>query len=115
MSGTAMLSRSTSSNKARKGVSVQTLSQASRDEDESESSDLEFNLDAGLDKDETELELEKLIFGDSASFREGLKEFNLNKHEHGVEQEAEDERTGLEGLDDADVSKCLRITSVPFD
>ena len=65
------------------------------------------------EKDKNEVELEKLLFGDRRSFRD-----ELNKYEHGVSAqragiseeiqrdgpEALSEQ-GLEGLNDADVSK----------
>jgi U3 small nucleolar RNA-associated protein 18 len=52
--------------------------------------------------DEDEKELERLLFGDSAGFREGLR--NLDDDEDEEESGAEDEATGLEGVDDAAVS-----------
>ena len=67
-------------------------------EEPGEDSDVEFVLDGEIEKDESEEELERIVFGDSAGFRSGLKEFALAK------QEEEDvDRSGLEGLDDADV------------
>ena len=68
-----------------------------------EESDVEFQLDGELEADETEQELEKLVFGDSAGFRQGLRGFALDEEE----QEEEDgaRQTGLEGLEDADVGQ----------
>ena len=72
------------------------------EEDANSESDVEFNLDGDLEKDDTEEELEQLVFGDSVGFRERLKSFR-------DEDEAEDQdATGLEGLDDADVGQALR-------
>ena len=59
--------------------------------------------DEELEKDETEVELERLIFGDSAGFKDGLKDVALVDGE-----DDEDTRAGgLEGLDDADVGQAL--------
>jgi hypothetical protein len=54
---------------------------------------------------EDELELERLVFGDSAGFRENLKGFTGDKARRGevADDSLEDGVTGLEGLDDADV------------
>jgi hypothetical protein len=79
------------------------LEQAMDDE-----SDAEIIVDGELDKDETEEELERLVFGDSAAFREGLKDFTLEEyHEHEDEGEHDGDATtsGLEGLDDAQVGR----------
>ena len=76
---------------------------------EAESSD-----DAGNQgKDETELELERLIFGDDAGFREGLKLHRLGTPEtvqedhhktgEGVGGGSSREDEDLEALEDADV------------
>lgn len=74
-----------------------------RSEDEAEDeSDVEFELDAEPEKDEKEEELERLVFGDSAGFRAGLKSLAR------IELEQEDDAnidTGLEGLEDADVGQ----------
>jgi hypothetical protein len=65
-------------------------------------SDVEFVTNGDLEKDEAEEELERLVFGDSEGFREGLKDFKLND-EDDEEGEDGDAQGGLEGLDDADV------------
>ena len=65
-------------------------------------SDVEFVTEGDLEKDEAEEELERLVFGDSEGFREGLKDFKLND-EDAEEGEDSDAQGGLEGLDDADV------------
>jgi U3 small nucleolar RNA-associated protein 18 len=65
-------------------------------------SDVEFVTDGDREKDEAEEELERLVFGDSEGFREGLKDFKLND-EDAEEGEDGDAQGGLEGLDDADV------------
>jgi hypothetical protein len=65
-------------------------------------SDVEFVTDGDMEKDEAEEELERLVFGDSEGFREGLKDFKLND-EDAEEGEDGDAQGGLEGLDDADV------------
>ena len=67
-----------------------------------------------MEKDETELELEKLVFGDDAGFREGLKQYRNGITDSfdsasdkdivaGSATEAEEE--DLDAVDDADVSK----------
>ena len=70
------------------------------DEVDDEESDVEFELDGEPENDDTEDELERLVFGDSAGFREGLKDVESGE-EVGDERDAE--TTGLEGFDDADV------------
>jgi len=65
-------------------------------------SDVEFVTNGDMEKDEAEEELERLVFGDSEGFREGLKDFRLNDEED-EEGEDSDAQGGLEGLDDADV------------
>jgi len=69
-------------------------------------SDVEFVTNGDLEKDGAEEELERLVFGDSEGFREGLKGFKLNDEEDN-EGEDSDAQGGLEGLDDADV--CVII------
>jgi U3 small nucleolar RNA-associated protein 18 len=73
-------------------------------------SDVEFVTNGDLEKDEAEEELERLVFGDSEGFREGLKDFKLND-EDVEEDEGSDAQGGLEGLDDADV--CVTMESQP--
>jgi hypothetical protein len=61
------------------------------------------------DKDSTEEELERLVFGDSSAFRDGLRSFSqadvLGKGKELVlvEQDLKEGQTGLEQIDDADV------------
>lgn len=57
------------------------------------------------DKDDAEIELERLVFGDSAGFREGLKGSALALREEGEDDE---QTAGLDGLDDADVGEALK-------
>ena len=77
---------------------LQALNEQDEDMDiESEEDDEE------LEKDETEVELERLIFGDSAGFRDGLEDVALVDEE----DEEDTEVGGLEGLDDADVGQAL--------
>jgi U3 small nucleolar RNA-associated protein 18 len=73
-------------------VVLQNLDDESQDE-----SDVEIKVDGEIEKDETEEELERLVFGDSAGFKAGLRDFD---NEDDVEEEDD---TGLEGLDDAAV------------
>jgi len=59
------------------------------------------------EKDDVETELERLVFGDSAGFRQGMQDFSLARI---GEQDLEDEddeapADGLEGIADSDV--CL--------
>lgn len=86
-------------------------------EEEDEDSDIEVNLGGELERDETEEELERLVFGDSAGFREGLKEFSLGDDEADEQHGA----NGLAGLEDADVGwtcascrlrKCIDQTQI---
>jgi len=75
-----------------------------------EGSDVEFVTEAELEKDETEEELERLVFGDSEGFREGLRDFKLDDDE--AEEDGNDsDASGLEGMDDADVSHSLHLRS----
>lgn len=75
-----------------------------------EGSDVEFVTEAELEKDEAEEELERLVFGDSEGFREGLRDFKLDDDE--AEEDGNDsDASGLEGMDDADVSFPLHMRS----
>ena len=75
-----------------------------RSEGEAEDeSDVEFELDAEMEKDEKEEELERLVFGDSAGFKAGLKSLARIESE---EEEQANIHTGLEGLEDADVGQA---------
>ncbi|KAF7185774.1 putative U3 small nucleolar RNA-associated protein 18 [Pseudocercospora fuligena] len=75
---------------------VQQPTPPAQDEEMEDESDVEIVVDGEMEKDETEEELERLVFGDSAGFREGLKDFDAEEVE-----EQEEDGTGLEGLDDA--------------
>lgn len=66
-------------------------------------SDVEFVTDGGIEKDAAEEELERLVFGDSEGFREGLRDFNLDDQETKEDDSENDSEGGLAGLDDADV------------
>lgn len=81
-----------------------------RREDGDEDED-EFDMDGEnmSEKDETELELERLIFGDSAAFREGLRGSALATR---GDDEDEEQTNGLDGLDDADVGQALEPRSL---
>lgn len=61
--------------------------------------------DVDLEKDATEEELEKLVFGDSIGFREGIKSFTLeaNRLDGGSDGEEVSEGSVLEDVADADV------------
>ncbi|KAK5129340.1 hypothetical protein LTR08_003570 [Meristemomyces frigidus] len=85
--------------KAKGAEMVQQPTPPTQDE---EDSDIDIMVDGEEDKDATEQELERLVFGDSAGFREGLRDFALDQQESGSESE-EDAQAGLEGLDDADL------------
>jgi U3 small nucleolar RNA-associated protein 18 len=76
-----------------------------------EGSDVEFVTEAELEKDEDEEELERLVFGDSEGFREGLRDFKLDDGEDEEDGEASDAQDGLEGMDDADVCFLLEVWS----
>lgn len=61
-----------------------------------------------LEKDATEEELEHLVFGDSAGFREGLRDYGLDQEEEDVEEGANN-NTDLAGLDDAAVGQTMYL------
>lgn len=69
-----------------------------------EESDVDVQIDGEPEKEETEQELERLVFGDSAGFRQGLGE--VAEEESGEESEEEEQTGGLEGLDDAAVGQA---------
>lgn len=92
--------------KERKQKMVQQPTPPTQGESEEES-DVDFELDGEPEKDDVEQELERLVFGDSAGFREGLREVALGEAES--DGEDEDAATGFEGLDDADVGQA-RLT-----
>lgn len=75
------------------------------DLEDEDGSDVDIDVgSAPEEKDETEEELEQLVFGDSAGFREGLKNF---RQAATTEDEDDQDVTGLEGLDDGDVGQAL--------
>jgi U3 small nucleolar RNA-associated protein 18 len=74
-------------------------------------SDVEFVTEAELEKDEAEEELERLVFGDSEGFREGLRDFKLDDDDVGEDGDESDAQDGLEGMDDADVCYSLDTRS----
>jgi U3 small nucleolar RNA-associated protein 18 len=76
-----------------------------------EGSDVEFVTEAELEKDEDEEELERLVFGDSEGFREGLRDFKLDDGEDEDDGGESDAQDGLEGMDDADVCFLLEVWS----
>jgi hypothetical protein len=88
-------------------------------EPESSSDDDEFNgfsepqnEEAEYERDSEEEELERLVFGDAAGFRKGVKAFKtseeLAKGKELVLADAAGEiGTGLEAIDDADVCLCV--------
>ena len=62
--------------------------------------------DVDLEKDVIEEELEKLVFGDSIGFREGIKSFTLEANRPGGGSDGEEvseEGSALEDVADADV------------
>lgn len=75
-----------------------------QDADEGMEDEYESGGDEVSDKDDTELELERLVFGDSAGFREGLQSSALA--DRAVEED-DGEAAALDGLDDADVGQAL--------
>lgn len=92
-------------------AAVQQPTPPTQDEDASDGSDVEITMERDPDeKDATEQELERLVFGDSAGFREGLRDFAVEEEE-GSEEDVEESaaETGLEGLDDADVGRRVRV------
>jgi hypothetical protein len=73
-------------------------------EEEYNDSEIESDAEGAVEKDETEEELEHLVFGDGAGFRERLKSFPQGDVSRG---EDEQDITGLEGLDDAEVGQAV--------
>lgn len=86
----------------RKAASEDVISREDEDEEMDDEIDGE---DEESDKDDGEIELERLVFGDSAGFREGLKASALARRD---EVEDDEQTTGLDGLDDADVGQALK-------
>ncbi|OCK82997.1 WD40 repeat-like protein [Lepidopterella palustris CBS 459.81] len=74
----------------------------SEDESGSDSEGLE-NGNVEMEKDDTEEELEKLVFGDSVGFREGIKSFRMETEGIDEENEEEQEEATLEDVADADL------------
>lgn len=73
-------------------------------------SDVEFVTEGELEKDAAEEELERLVFGDSEGFREGLRDFKLDDGDMDEDEEEDgDTESGLEGMDDADVRETLEV------
>ena len=72
--------------------------------------DVESEVDSEPEKDATEEELERVVFGDSAGFREGLGNWALEEEEEEEEEEESEgnDTSGLEGLDNADVGQALK-------
>ncbi|KAK4548952.1 hypothetical protein LTR36_008725 [Oleoguttula mirabilis] len=66
-----------------------------------EESDVDIVLDGEPAKDDVEQELERLVFGDSVGFRDGLRDVALVEGESADEDE--EGATGFQGLDDADL------------
>ncbi|CAK1367395.1 putative U3 small nucleolar RNA-associated protein 18 [Cercospora beticola] len=71
----------------------------SEDVEMSDESEAEIVVDGEPEKDETEEELERLVFGDSTAFRDGLRDFDPEAEDENIADY--DATTGLEGLDDA--------------
>lgn len=74
----------------------------SEEEHEEQEQEQDTESDDELAKDEAEIQLERLVFGDSGGFRDGLRDFDKE------EEAADEETTGLEGLDDAQVGQIAR-------
>ncbi|KAK5115496.1 hypothetical protein LTR62_001155 [Meristemomyces frigidus] len=81
----------------------QRLQQPTPPTNEEDDSDVDFVLDGEGGKDETEEWLERAIFGDSAGFRQNLKEIAVVEKEDGEPEETSEAAKGLEELDDADL------------
>lgn len=103
------MAKSKQSKIVKKQETVQQPTPSSHDEDDGqdEESDVEIEVgDGELEKDETEEELERLVFGDSSAWREGLRD---SAPREGEEQEQDDGTTGLEGLDNAQVGQIALL------
>lgn len=75
-------------------------------QDDSSDSYNGFESDDPAAKSDTELELEKLVFGDDAGFKEGLRSYKRDRAVLSPESDEEHLRGEVEdlgGLDDADV------------
>lgn len=83
-------------------------SKAEEEEDDSDTDSVKINVEEKkekviLPKDAEEVELERLIFGDSAGFKEGLDNFALNRTAGmygGVSDEEQDDDADLENVAD---------------
>ncbi|KAF2800606.1 WD40 repeat-like protein [Melanomma pulvis-pyrius CBS 109.77] len=71
-------------------------SEDEEDEDEDITMDTEDDIP---EKDESEEELERLVFGDSAGFKEGIKAFSLNPLAAALGESSEDEKDEEEDLE----------------
>lgn len=107
------MAKSKQSKIAKKQETVQQPTPSSYDEDDEQDdesdveSDVEIEVgDGELEKDEAEEELERLVFGDSSGWREGLRDSAPGE---GEEQEQDDGTTGLEGLDNAQVGQIALL------
>ena len=90
-----------------KAVVAETVQQPTPPMQDEEDSDIDIEVDGVGEKDETEQELERLVFGDSAGFREGLRDFALDQQEAESEEDNHSEAE-IQELDDADVGQaCL--------
>ncbi|TKA76727.1 hypothetical protein B0A49_01172 [Cryomyces minteri] len=87
-------------------VPVQRPTPSTQDETEL-ASEAESQSDVEMEKDATEAELEKLVFGDSAGFREGIRSFDLGDErasgESSASGEEETKDDELEGIQDDDL------------
>lgn len=71
---------------------------------DSDNTDSASDHDVDMQKDATEEELERLVFGDSAGFRQGIKTFGRGGELVLADEEQEEEASELENVADADVS-----------
>jgi len=70
---------------------------------ENEDEDEDMSEAESEEKNETELELERLVFGDTAGFKEQLKTFGTGAYPSVEQDSDEDEQAQLATLADADV------------
>ncbi|KAK7712922.1 U3 snoRNP protein [Botryosphaeria dothidea] len=70
---------------------------------DSDNTDSASDHDVDMQKDATEEELERLVFGDSAGFRQGIKTFGRGGELVLADEEQEDEASELENVADADL------------
>lgn len=88
--------------KARKVAPVQQPKPQANDNISDDESSIDVRMEDEPEKDEDEEELERLVFGDSEGFRQGLKGF-ADEEEEEEQEDGEPGATGLEGLDNADL------------